>query len=146
MPAIAEGRSLDELTSAQRLSPMPPRSANVGASDRVWRMGSLRGVYAVGWSDGACTTFVDQGDSPQLRQMAEGVILARPEGFARGKTEVVDAGEVERTVFCARTPSGRIVASIATPVGRAERGTRALASTVYRAEGWSNLCEREPTS
>lgn len=146
LPAIAEGRSLEELASTQRLVPMPPRAAKVGPNDRVWRMGSLRGVYAVGWADGACTTFVDQGNSPELSQMAEGVILARPEGFTRGRTEVVNAGKVQRTIFCARTPSGRIVASIATPVGQVERGTRALASTVYRADGWSNLCELERAS
>jgi hypothetical protein len=141
LPGILEGRPIDQLAEYERLVAMPSSAANAGPSDRVWRLGSIRHVYAVAWADGSCSTYVNTGPAAELRQMAERVILARPEQFARGRSGLADGDRVQRTVYCARLGDERLVATITSPNGRAARGTQALASTVYRAKGWSPLCE-----
>lgn len=141
LPGILERKAIGELAKQTYLVSMPPRSASAGPNDKVWRLGSLQGVYAVAWADGSCSTYVDGGPADRLRAMAEAVILARPEGFARGRSGAVAGGQVQRTVYCAMTGGERLVATITTPAGKAPRGVRALSSTVYRAPGPSPLCQ-----
>jgi hypothetical protein len=140
LPGILERKPIEPLALNARLVAMPPRSAGAGAADKVWRLGSLSAVYAVAWADGSCSTYVERGSGADLRAMAERVILARPEGFVRGRSGLADGDRVERTVYCAQVGDERLVASITTPNGRARQGTRALSSTVYRARGPSALC------
>ena len=141
LPGILERKVIGTLAEQAYLVGMPPRSANAGPNDKVWRLGSLQGVYAVAWADGSCSTYVDGGPADKLRTMAEAAILARPEGFARGRSGPVAGGQVERTVYCAMIGGERLVATITTPSGKAPRGVRALSSTVYRAPGPSPLCQ-----
>lgn len=143
LPGILERAPIETLALNERLVSMPPRSAGAGPSDKVWRLGSLSAVYAVAWADGSCSTYVERGSAADLRAMAERVILARPEGFARGRSALADGDRVERTVYCAYVGDERLVASITTPNGQARRGARALSSTVYRARGPSALCAAE---
>ncbi|TAJ74660.1 MAG: hypothetical protein EPO51_00975 [Phenylobacterium sp.] len=139
LPGILNRRPIEELALYERLVAMPSRAAGAGADDKVWRLGSLSPVYAVAWADGSCSTYVDRGPSEKLRAMAAATILARPEGFAMTQTGLVDAGRVERTVYCAWNGEERLVATITTPANAKAR-TRALSSTVYRARGPSSLC------
>jgi len=144
LPGILERKPVEELALHERLVAMRPTAANAKPTDKVWRLGSIREVYAVAWSDGSCSTFVNTGPAEELRAMAEAVILARPEGFVRGLSGPEDGGRVQRTVYCARSGAERLVATVTTPIGRPARGTRALASTVYRAPGASRLCVGTP--
>jgi hypothetical protein len=140
LPGILEAKPIGELATYNRLLKMSARTANVGPEAEVWRLASLSAVNAIAWKDGSCSAYVDRGPADKLRAMAERVILARPEGFARGSSAVVDNGRVERTVYCARAGDEWLVATITTPNGKAARGTRALSSTVYRRPGPSPLC------
>lgn len=144
LPGILERKPVAALAQSARLLPVPSRSAGAGAGDSVYRLASLTPVQAVEWADGTCTTFVDTGPVNELRKMAERVILARPEGFMRGRHALEGGGRVERTVYCAREAGNRLVVSISTPTKDAPRSTRALSSTVYRAPGWSPLCDPTP--
>jgi hypothetical protein len=143
LPGIAEGKDIAPLAEYEWLVAMPSKVVRAGPADRVWRIGSIRHVYAVAWADGSCSTYAD-GSAADLRQMAERTILARPEGFVRGSSGPVDGGRLERTVYCARVGDGRLVASVTTPLGKAKRRARSLSSTVYRAKGWSELCDPGP--
>lgn len=143
LPGIIERKDFAELAQYERLVAMPPRVVNAGPKDRVWRLGSIRHAYAVAWGDGSCSAYAD-GSTSELRDMAERTILARPEGFARGSSGPVDGGRLERTVYCARIDGGRLVASVTTPLRKDDRRSRSLSSTVYRAPGWSRLCEPGP--
>jgi hypothetical protein len=143
LPGIIERKDFAQLAEFERLVAMPPRAANAGPKDRVWRLGSIRAVYAVAWDDGSCSTYAD-GSASELRQMAERTILARPEGFVRGSSGPVDGGRLERTVYCARIDGGRLVATVTTPLRKDDRRSKSLSSTVYRAPGWSRLCEPGP--
>lgn len=145
LTGIAERRPIEQLALYERLVSMPPRSANAGPSDKVWRLASINPVYAVAWADGSCSAYVDRGPSDRLRAMAERVILARPEGFVLASSGLVDSDRVERSVYCGRAGQDRIVATITTPNGRAGQGMRALSSTVYRARPESTLCPPSPT-
>lgn len=140
LPGILEAKPIADLARYERLVAMPSKAANAGPNDKVFRLGSVSHVYAVAWADGSCSTYVDRGPSDKLRAMAEAVILARPEGFARGRSAPADNGRIERTVFCAMRGAERLVATITTPNPGAPRGARALSSTVYRAPGPSPLC------
>jgi len=139
LPGIMNRRPLEALAQSERLVAMPPGAAGAGRNDKVWRLGSLGGVYAVAWGDGSCSAYVDRGPSEKLRAMAAATILARPEGFAMTQTGLVDGGRVERTVYCAWNGEERLVATITTPASAKARA-RALSSTVYRARGPSSLC------
>lgn len=145
LPGILEQKPIEPLALYERLVPMSPKAANAGPADKVWRLGSISHVYAVAWADGSCSTFVRTGPVDKLRAMAEAVILARPEGFVRGRSGLVDGERLERTVYCAAAGDQRLVVSITTPHGRAAYGARALSSTVYRARGPSALCAAAPT-
>lgn len=146
LPGILERKPIESLAGYEHLVAMPPGAARARPGDRVWRLGSTSQVYAVAWADGSCSTYVDTGPADKLRAMAEAVILARPEGFARGRSGLVDNGRVERTVYCAMAGDTRLVVSITTPAGKAARGTRALSSTAYRAPGPSPLCQPTPAA
>jgi hypothetical protein len=140
LTGIAERKPIEPLALYERLVSMPPRSANAGAADKVWRLASINPVYAVAWADGSCSAYVDRGPSDRLRSMAERVILARTEGFVLRSSGLVDSDRVERSVYCGRAGGDRVVATITTPNGQAGRGMRALSSTVYRARPESTLC------
>jgi hypothetical protein len=140
LTGIAERKPIEPLALYERLVSMPPRSANAGAADKVWRLASIVPVYAVAWADGSCSAYVDRGPSDRLRAMAERVIRARPEGFVLASSGLVDADRVERSVYCGKAGGDRVVATITTPNGKAGRGMRALSSTVYRASPTSTLC------
>lgn len=138
LTGIAERRPISDLARFEHLVAMPPKSAGAGASDAVWRLASLNPVYAVAWTDGSCSTYVDGGSPDELRVMADRVIRERPEGFRILSSTLVD-GRLERTVYCGGPPDARLVATITTPRANAPRGTRALSSTVYRADR-NGLC------
>lgn len=140
LPGILERRPIGDLALYERLVPAPGALSAAKPGDEVWRLGSLAQVYAVAWQDGSCSTFVSRGRAEQLPAMAERTILARPEGFVRGRSGPEDGGRVIRTVFCAHAGDERLVASVTTPNGRAPRGTWALSSTVYRTRGPGPLC------
>jgi hypothetical protein len=144
LTGIAQRKAIEPLALYERLVSMPPRSANAGAADKVWRLASINPVYAVAWADGSCSAYVDRGPSDRLRTMAERVILARPEGFTLSSSGLVDGDRVERSVYCGKAGGDRIVATITTPNGQAGRGMRALSSTVYRAQPNSTLCPASP--
>lgn len=144
LPGILEQKPIGELAVYEHMVPMPSRLVNAGPADKVWRLASLGHTYAVAWADGSCSTYSGRGAPDALRAMAERTILARPEGFVVGRSSPEDDGRVLRTVYCARIEGGRLVATITTPLGKAGRKARALSSTVYRAPGWSNLCEATP--
>lgn len=143
LPGVAEGKDIAALAHYEHLVEMPPNALGSKRADRVWRMGSIRSVYAVTFPPGTCTTFAD-GPPAKLRAMAERTILARPEGFVRGRSGPDQFGQDERTIYCARLGDDRLVATIMTPIGKARRKDPALSSAVYRAKGWSELCEPGP--
>ncbi len=133
LPAIVEQRPVSDLAYALWLVASPPKSAGAAASDRVWRLASINPVYAVAWSDGSCSTFVDRGPADKLRAMADLVIRARPEQFRLESTTPLEGGTVKRSVYCGGSSVARYAVTITTPTDRPRRGTRALASTVYKA-------------
>lgn len=140
MPYIFDRRSFESVAEYEYLLPVASRAANAGANDKVWRLASLNPVYAVAWADGTCSTYAEGGDPEKLRAMAEAVILARPEGFTKGREGIERGGQFLRTVYCATLGEERLVASITSPGPKAARGQRALSSTVYRAQEPSSLC------
>lgn len=146
LPGILERKPIGALAQSARLLAVPSSSARAGASDHVYRLASLTPVQAVEWADGTCSTYVDTGPVNELRRMAERVVLARPEGFMRGRHALEGGGKVERTVYCAREGANRLVVSITTPTKDAPRSMRALSSTAYRAPGWSPLCDPTPAT
>jgi len=141
LPGIVERKAIADLAYTEWLVSMPPKSVGASPADKVWRLASLSPVYAVAWGDGSCSTYVDRGPSDKLREMADRVIRARPEGFVLDRTATVADGGVERSIYCGGGPEARYVATITTPVGRPTGHARALASTVYRA-GPTGLCSR----
>lgn len=143
LPGILERKSIGELARYERLTPMSRGLPATKPGDQLWRLGSLTQVYAVAWQDGSCSTYVDRGRAEELRVMAERTILARPEGFVRGRSGPEGGGRVIRTVFCAKAGEERLMASVTTPNGSTP-GTWALSSTVYRAKGDSPLCQAAP--
>jgi len=146
LPGILEAKPIEPLALERRLVKMSPKAVQAGPNDKVWRLGSITQVYAVAWADGSCSTYVNTGPSDMLRQMAETTILARPEGFTRGRSGPEGGGRVDRTVYCAMAGDTRLVVSITTAAKGAPRGTRALSSTAYRAQGPSPLCAAGPTA
>jgi len=142
LPGILEQRPITDLAYIQWLVSVPPKAAGAAASDKAWRLASVSPVYAIAWSDGSCSTFVDRGPADRLRVMADRVIRARPEQFTLASTTALDGGAVERSVYCGGAGGARYAATITTPVGRAPAGTRALASTVYQASA-GGLCATE---
>lgn len=141
---VVESKPIEPLALHERLVHMSPGAAGAGPSDKVWRLASINPVYAVAWADGSCSAYVDRGPSDRLRAMADTVLRARPEGFVRMSSGLVDNDRVERTIYCAGAGDRQFVATIATPNGRPARGVRALSSTVYRVRGQSGLCPSAP--
>lgn len=146
MPYIFERKAFEPLAEHERLVHTPRGVSAAGPNDKVWRIGSLDPVYAVAWADGTCSTYAGRGPAERLRSMAEAVILARPEGFAKGRESLEQDGRVLRTVYCAPAGTEVLVASITTPGPKSDRRTRALSSTVYRRAGLSPLCHPGPAA
>lgn len=136
-----DGQSIPEAAKRQAALEQSAKLYNGGPNDKVYRMGPIGNpTFAVDWADGTCSARVRRGDASALRAMAERVILARPEGFTRGRHGAEDEGRVVRTVYCAFRGPNRLVASITTPGEKATRATYAFSSTVYMAPGPSPLC------
>lgn len=138
LPGVLERKPVAALAQSARLFAVPPAA---GQADRVYRLASLSLVWLSEGADGGCSAYVDTGPVNELRKMAERVVLARPEGFVRGRRALEGGGRIERTVFCAREGANRLVVSISTPTKDAAPSARALSSTIYRAPGWSPLCD-----
>lgn len=137
LPGVLERKPIPALAQSARLFAVPAAAGG----DRVYRLASLSLVWLSEGADGGCSAYVDSGPVNELRRMAERVILARPEGFARGRHGLEGGGRVERTVFCAREGANRLVVSVSTPTKDAPATARALSTTTYRAPGWSPLCD-----
>ncbi|MDO8411177.1 MAG: hypothetical protein Q7S93_14075 [Phenylobacterium sp.] len=141
LPAILEQKSIGKLAISVGGLSVAANLYGAGRDDKAYRLGPITtAVYVIDWADGSCTTRVNRGDAEMLRGMAERTILARPEAFVRGSHRLEDSGRVMRTVYCAQSGPERLVASITTPGPVTRRGTPALSSTVYRAQGASALC------
>src|SRR4051812_11772544 len=54
LPGVLEAKPVGDLAYQQWLVSMPPKSAQAGPADKVWRLASLSAVYAVAWNDGSC--------------------------------------------------------------------------------------------
>ncbi len=139
LPYILDGKPADQLARDERLVAMPPKSVGAKAGDRVWRLGSIQHVNAVAWADGSCSTYADRGDPEKYRAIAEAALLARPERFAKGRTEILE-GKANRTVYCAARGDEVFVATVVTGLPGAKQ--RALSSTVFRSRtpGGPPLC------
>ena len=140
LPGILEARPIEDLAKAEGMTSMPPSSVGAGPNDRTWRLSLTEAVYAVAWADGSCTVIMQKGGKDDLRAMAESEILARPEGFARGSSAVIENNRLERTIYCAQTKTGWAVVSLTLPGPSADGRTRALSSTTYRRPTRSPLC------
>lgn len=144
LPGVVERKPVGDLAASGGLVSITRGLPATKPGDQLWRLGSLTQIFAVAREDGTCSTYVDRGNPEELRAMAERAILARPEGFVRGRSGPEASGRVIRTVFCAQAGGERVMASVTTANGNAQPGTWALSSTVYRASAESPLCEAGP--
>ncbi len=131
LPAVLEGRSLEDLAHQRYLVPVNPRSTGSPTATAAWRLASYSHVYVVALPGGGCSVAVEGGDPEGLNAAAIAMMKAWA-AFAPAAPEPTADGKAERTAWC--TPEANRPYFIAL-LRRTSGRRNALVANVQRAQG-----------
>lgn len=100
LPAVLEGRSLEELALSRHLVPANPRRAGSPTATAAWRLASLGQVYVFLLPNGGCSVSLERGDADELNRQALAMLTARRPDVRLGLSEPTDRERAQRDAYC----------------------------------------------